>query len=286
MMSTFNFNRFLQALKCRILVERKAWIRLFAIYTLVVFMADLFFTRVGAASYSDIADHFSAEELYYTYYNYVESSCVFGIVFFNFAMLFGASSMFSQMKDTRSRSAYLLWPVSNLEKYVVGLLLSIGLMMVLTIGAVVLADALRVLIDWVTGRIVIWGIAIPFAGEKVISNSLFDYWQLLWAVLAWAFYFHSLYIVGGTLFRRHQFLFTSGTIVVAGILLAMLMNQIEGKTDIFDFMSRPWDGAPMVFYPSFYVFYGVLTLLIPFHYWASFKLFCRMQVINNKWLNV
>jgi hypothetical protein len=29
-----------------------------------------------------------------------------------------------------------------------------------------------------------------------------------------------------------------------------------------------------------------LCLLIAFHYWASYKLFTRMQVINNKWLNV
>ena len=45
-MNTFNYNRFSQALKCHFLVERKTWIRLFGIYTLVMFMANLFFTRV------------------------------------------------------------------------------------------------------------------------------------------------------------------------------------------------------------------------------------------------
>ena len=29
-----------------------------------------------------------------------------------------------------------------------------------------------------------------------------------------------------------------------------------------------------------------VTLLIFVHYWAAYKLFTRMQVINNKWLNV
>jgi len=29
-----------------------------------------------------------------------------------------------------------------------------------------------------------------------------------------------------------------------------------------------------------------MMLLVVFHYWASYKLFTRMQVINNKWLNV
>ena len=40
-MKTFNFNRFSQALKCQFLVLRKTWIRLFGIFTLVMFMADL-----------------------------------------------------------------------------------------------------------------------------------------------------------------------------------------------------------------------------------------------------
>ena len=45
-MSTFNTTRFGQALKCQFLVLRKTWIRLFGIFTLVMFMANLFFTRV------------------------------------------------------------------------------------------------------------------------------------------------------------------------------------------------------------------------------------------------
>ena len=55
-MSTFNYNRFSQALKCHFLVERKTWIRLFGIYTLVMFMANLFFTRVADSGYSHWAD--------------------------------------------------------------------------------------------------------------------------------------------------------------------------------------------------------------------------------------
>ena len=118
-MSTFNFNRFSQALKCHFLVERKSWIRLFGIYTLVLFMANLFFTRVNGFSYSSMEEgietgSWSMEELIRTYTQHVEQTSVFGVVFFCIAMLFCASFMFSQMKDTRKRSAYLLWPVSNL----------------------------------------------------------------------------------------------------------------------------------------------------------------------------
>ena len=289
-MSTFNFNRFSQALKCHFLVERKMWIRLFGIYTLVMFMANLFFTRVADRGYSHWADNYPSDLLDY-YRSIVEQSAVFGIIFFCFAMLFTASSMFRQMKDTRKRSAYLLWPVSNVEKYVVSVLISVVMMLFLTIGAFILADVLRVLVDWLTGRIVVWGFTMPVMGrDGEHSWAVYQDGRLIWMLLVWSFYVHSLYIVGGTLFRRQQFLFTSGTIVVVGILLIMLLNQIDWNSIHFDFITGTWDEKTLtytqIFHPSFYIINSTMMLLIAFHYWISYKLFCRMQVINNKWLNV
>ena len=284
-MSTFNFNRFSQALKCHFLVERKTWIRLFGIYTLVMFMANLFFTRVQGNNYSYMVEKWGMEEATKMYNHFVESTVMFGIIFFCIAMLFGATGMFSQMKDTRKRSAYLLWPVSNLEKYVVSFLLNFVLMAILTVVAYMLADTLRVFVDWLTGRVVIWG--IPKLAEPFSSNAAFECWQYGWIFFAWVFYIHSLYTVGGTLFRRQQFLMTSATIAVVVILLTMILNQID--LDI-KFTTGTWDEKTCtytrIFHPAFYILNAVVTLLIPIHYWISYKLFTRMQVINNKWLNV
>lgn len=288
-MSTFNFNRFSQALKCQFLVERKTWIRLFGIFTLVMFFAELFWTRVQGMSYSYMVENLSMENLHHTYNHYVEQSLAFCIMFFCIAMLFGATGMFSQMKETRQRSAYLLWPVSNLEKYVVSFLLNFVFMAVLTVVAYMLADALRVFVDWLTGRIIIWSIpklAEPFTAPDGPS----EYWQLAWMLFAWVFYIHSLYLVGGTLFRRQQFLMTSATIAVVSILLVMILNQINWNDVHIDFITGTWDEKTStfnrVFHPAFYILNAVVTLLIPIHYWISYKLFTRMQVINNKWLNV
>jgi len=285
-MSTFNYNRFSQALKCHFMVERKLWIRLFGIFTLVMFFANLFFTR-ASYSYDQIAKDFGLEAVARGYGHVVEQTTVFGIVFFCIAMLFGVSGMFSQMKDTRKRSAYLLWPVSNLEKYVISIILSVGLMFVLTVGAFLLADALRVLVDWATGRIIVWGSGCL---SNAFESSAYEYWQMAWMLFAWVFYIHSLYVVGGTLFRRQQFLLTSITIAVTAILLTIILNQIDWSCVNFQFITGNWDEKTrtytQIFHPSFYVINAAVTLLIPFHYWVSYKLFTRMQVINNKWLNV
>lgn len=287
-MSTFNINRFGQALKCQLMVGRKMWIRLFSIFTLVMFMAGLFWTRIQGTSY-ELMETWGTDELYQAYERLVRQSVSFGLIFFCIAMLFGASGMFSQMKDTPKRSAYLLWPVSNLEKYVISILLSIVLMAVVTVGAFFLADALRVFVDWVTGRIIVWGFPILFDSQReAVSSS--EERLFLWMVLTFMFYFHSLYIVGGTLFRRHQFLLTSGTIIIVSILLTIILKHIDWSGVDIEFINNHWDEETQtyirIFHPLFYIINTIGCLLIVFHYWASYKLFTRMQVINNKWLNV
>ena len=286
-MKQFDLNRFSQALKCQFMVTRKWWMVLFGIYTFVLLMANLFFTRLQT-NYNNIVENWPME--IYSYYNrHVEQTVAFGIFFFCVAMLYGISSMFSQMKDTRKRSAYLLWPVSNLEKYVVSFLLSFGLMLVLTVSAYVLADTLRVFIDWVTGRVVIWGIP-KLSDPFTAPDGPFEYWQMVWMLFAWVFYTHSLYTLGGTLFRRQQFLFTSGTIVVTVILLTIILNQIDWDSAHFEFITGTWDEKTStythIFHPSFYIINSVVSLFMVFNYWASYKVFTRMQVINNKWLNI
>ena len=282
-MSTFNINRFSQALKCQFLVLRKTWIRLFGIFTLVMFMADLFFTRVQGMQYDTIISSFPMKEAITRYTYHVQSTVTFGVIFFCFSMLFGASFLFSGMKDTRKRSAFLLWPVSNLEKYAVNLLLSIFWLAIITVVAYVLADTLRVFVDWATGRVVIWG--FPKLAEPFAQNA--EHWQSAWMFFTWVFYIHSLFIVGGTLFRRQQFLLTSMSIIVVGILLVSFLSHLDLH---IDFITNSWDEKTSTYsttyYPFFYILHTTLCALIVFHYWASYKLFTRMQVINNKWLNV
>ena len=292
-MENFNINRFGQALKCHFLVSRKSWIRLFGIYTLVMFVANLFFTRLSGMGYSRMVERYQGEVLLQEYGDLVYQTTGFCMIFFGFAMLFGASYLFPQMKDTRKRSAYLLWPVSNSEKYIISLLHSIILMAILTVVAIIAADALRVLVDAITGRVIVWG--VPLYGKYFSSGRE---WQEMLMVVTWMFYFHSLYIIGGTLFRRFQFLSTSITIATVVILLMILFSQIgwdnidfdlwyyETTGEVYQYDGKTYDVWHAVYNPRFY--FAILGgwLIIAAHYWASFKLFCRMQVINNKWLNV
>ncbi len=282
-MKNFDFNRFSLALKCQFRVQLKSWIRLFGIYTLVLLMSGIFFTRVMNNNYQLWLDNnWSMDDILRTYGHQVEQAGIFGFVFFSFAMLFGACYIFKHMKDTRSRSAYLMWPVSNQEKFAVTLVLNILWMAVIAIAAFILSDVLRVLLDFLTGRVVIWGIpdflnifVLPIVQRDNVPS---------WAIILWVYllflYVHSLFIVGGSLFRKNQFLLTSISILILAYAFGLLGNLIFEWLGIMNGLDVDNNIGIM------HVINFVILCLIVFHYWLSYKLFTRMQVINNKWLNV
>ncbi len=282
-MKNFDFNRFTLALKCAFMVSLKSWIRLFGIYTLVMLMAGIFFTRVMNNNYQVwIDNNWPIESILRTYGHQVEQAGIFGFVFFCFAMLFGACYIFKHMKDTKSRSAYLMWPVSNQEKFGVALVLNIVWMAVVAIAAFILADVLRVLLDFLTGRVIIWAMPDYFRifVLPIVERGKVPSWSvILWVYLLF-FYIHSLYIVGGSLFRKSQFLLTSVSILILsyafGVLGSMIFEWLNIKNGLD--VDNNTGIVPLVNI--------VILCLIVFHYWLSYKIFTRMQVINNKWLNV
>ncbi len=278
-MKNLDFNRFLLALKCQFMVSLKSWIRLFGIYTLVLLMSGIFFTRVANNDYQVWLDNnWPKDVILSAYGHWVEQAAVFGFVFFCFAMLFGACYIFKQMKDTKSRSAYLMWPVSNLEKFGVTLVLNILWMAVIAIAAFIVADALRVLVDLITGRVIIWAIPDYFKIFVLpIVEPIKEPWPVIYLVF---FYVHSLYVVGGSLFRKNHFLMTSISILILSYGFGILVNFLFESLNIKNGLDVDNHQSIMHF-----INFVILCLTV-FHYWLSYKLFTRMQVINNKWLNV
>ena len=279
-MKNFDINRFGLALKCQFLSSRRQWLRLFGIYTLVMFMADLFFTRISYHSYSALSETYGEEAVLNTYRNIVHQTSGFGLFIMGVAMLFGACYVFSNLKETRQRTTYLMWPVSNLEKFLICLLHSIVLTGIGTMAAYMLADVLRMLYDMMTGRVIISG--IPHFFSLLVPRNM--EWEFnLWLV-GCMLYFHSLYILGGSLFRRRQFLLTSIAIVIGFFIVMGAIrhgfNFLAYTPD--DTMIRNQDNLK----PGFYALIAIVYILTALHYWLSYKIFCRMQVINNKWLNL
>lgn len=281
-MSTFNITRFSQALKCQYMNSRKDWMLVFGIYTIALSFLNILFVRstsFDGGDYHDVVAKHGVAYMEDAYPILIKGIAVFDIIFFGIGMLFCASFLFYHLKKKPWCSAYLMWPASNLEKYLVSLVLNVVMAAIGTIICIIIADALRVLVDALSGRIVVWAIPMIFDLKTLNLNPLIAWGPFLSEILL----IHAAYILGGTLFRKQQFVLTTIAIVIIGYIMVFTWHSpVIDNANLFD-LDEKGKSLPNAW---FYVVSIGGYLLTALCYRLSYKIFCRMQVINNKWLNV
>ena len=281
-MSTFNITRFGQALKCQYMNSRKDWMLVFGIYFIALSFLNILFVRSSSfdgGDYHDVVAKHGVAYMEDAYPILIKGIAVFDVIFFGIGMMFCASFLFYHLKKKPWCSAYLMWPASNLEKYLVSLVLNVVMAALGTIICVIIADALRVLVDALSGRIVVWAIPMIFDLKTFNLNPLIACGPFLSEILL----IHAAYILGGTLFRKQQFVLTTIAIVIIGYIMVFTWHSpVIDNANLFD-LDEKGKSVPNAW---FYVVSIGGYLLTALCYWLSYKIFCRMQVINNKWLNV
>lgn len=206
------------------------------------------------------------------------------LMIFSIAMYMMATQIFMVMKTTGQREQFLMLPASNLEKYISRFLFSTLGAAVAMITAIVVSDLVQLIFSFVllpghhqsvclSIMALLWKIwttfieSIDFAGALMLSLLIMTCGVLV----------HSFFILCGTLFRKH-------TIVVSGILfivmIYLVIYVIESVPDTITTCLMHGDNS--------WIFCLLIAelLLAGFQYWLSYKVFTRMQVICNRWINL
>lgn len=216
-------------------------------------------------------------------------------------MIVGASLIFVNMKTRQQRIAFCMLPASNAEKYLVRWLWATVGFALMFVCAAVAADVLRMVIWWMAG----YGYTGSVVATVVESASEFinnlnvelgdtytddpahpEHGQVAYAILTYVISLgvlaHSFYIFGGALFRRNAWLLTTVTSIVVLIVMTYTGNFPFVGLDVLGdelYSSRQKITAA-------YVTAGIFAVLSIVLYAISWRLFRRMQVINNKAINV
>ena len=218
-------------------------------------------------------------------YRSMVSSFMGGVGFVAFYVL--ASCIFSNMKTKLKRENFLMLPASNLEKFVARLLLTTigavaGIFCSLVIGDIIqlvfsffITPGFHTSITWAVVKTSVLGLS-PSEVEWLAAIALYSF--LLFA--------HSFATLGGTFYRKLPVLLTACTSVLLCIILGIVISKL-GDTGLLDFdlnidLSRG-NLRDIYFTATIAVVFLVLSA---FNYWASYKVFTRMQVICNKWINL
>lgn len=279
-MKNFNINRFWQVLKWTIMSEKKSIITAFIAFTVAFLAIQLF----SCFTIFDINHGLGPAA---TMAGMTTCAAIQG-----FMAAYYSSGILGNARTTQQRTTALMLPASNLEKFVARIIYCcIGMLIVLYLAALA-ATGLRMLLELIAGHDqIVAGIDLLlgnyigprgenyFEGEVINMGILFPIALTLWSA--------SLFVLGGVFFRKRPFVWTNVVLFAATLLLFTLTFYIVtliGEKEVDEFL-RPIfkDMTPATFFNWVSVFLFAFTAL---NVWLSYRLFCRLQVVQHKWFNL
>lgn len=288
MNKTFDLHRFGMVLRWDLLTNWKSYFYSIAGLAIGIIMLSI------SMLYSFPHSHFIVEGDLGNYYEGNMTGFLAAIVILFFFI--SPCNIFSNMKTKLQRENFMMLPANNLEKYAARfLMMSVGSILMMLI-ATLIAD----FVQFVLSFFMTPGYHASIIGSslsqiyKAATNTgdnpiciLAGQYKIDAAILGWSFLtmIYSFCLLGGTFFRKQPIILTA----VSGIILFMIIgycgSELEewGAFDFFKHFNYDNPGTSL----CIAIFWSVVFLaLAAFSLWASYKLFTRMQVICNKWINI
>jgi len=288
MNKTFDLHRFGMVLRWDLLTNWKSYFYSIAGLAIGIIMLSI------SMLYSFPHSHFIVEGDLGNYYEGNMTGFLAAIVILFFFI--SPCNIFSNMKTKLQRENFMMLPANNLEKYAARfLMMSVGSILMMLI-ATLIADFVQFVLSF---------FMTPGYHASIIGNSLSQIYKAATntgdnpicilagqykidaAILGWSFLtmIYSFCLLGGTFFRKQPIILTA----VSGIIIFMIIgycgSELEewGAFDFFKHFNYDNPGTSL----CIAIFWSVVFLaLAAFSLWASYKLFTRMQVICNKWINI
>lgn len=289
MNKTFDLHRFGMVLRWDLLTNRKSYFCSIAGLAIGIIMLSIPMlynfpsSRVIRAG-GDLSDYYRC------------SIVGFLAALFMLFIFISACNIFSNMKTKLQRESFLILPANNLEKYAARfLMMSVGSILIMVI-AMLIGDFVQFILSF---------FMTPGYHASIIGSSLRQIYEaatdagndpisvLAWqckadaALVGWSFLImiYSFTLLGGTFFRKQPIILTA----VSGIVIFMIIGYCGSKLKewgAFDFFAHlNYDNPGTSLCVA--IFWSVVFLaLAAVSLWASYKLFTRMQVICNKWINI
>lgn len=288
MNKTFDLHRFGMVLRWDLLTNRKSYFCSIAGLAIGIIMLSISMLYTFPHSHYIVGGDLG---------NYYEDSMTGFLATILIAFFFvSACNIFSNTKTKLQRESFMMLPANNLEKYAARfLMMSVGSILIMVI-ATLIGDFVQFVLSF---------FMTPGYHASIIGSSLSQIYKaatdsgndpisiLAWqckadaALIRWSFLImiYSFTLLGGTFFRKQPIILTA----VSGIIIFMIIGYCGSKLEewgAFDFYTHlNYDNPGTSLCIA--IFWSVVFLaLAAVSLWASYKLFTRMQVICNKWINI
>lgn len=285
MNKTFDKNRFWTLLKWDVLMNKKFYLQMGI--GLMVALSFIFClnTWVGDSKIAWGNDYYLAH-------------LADMVVFVEFVVMMAAASyMFYNMTTKQQRILFLMHPASNLEKYLARFVsMTVGVLIVSNI-AIIAADLIHQVFCLIIGSDVRGSVVMHLPGLYDDPNAqpsrLFNFningnaFSMPWLVQEYAaliviMSIHAFYMLCGSLFRRNAWLLA----ICSHFLLTFLGALVLYKIADWGLLELVTIESEAALKALIYLAIILGTIFTATLYWLSYKIFTRMQVVQNKWLNL
>lgn len=202
------------------------------------------------------------------------------------AGLIALSTIFKPLNNKQKRIAYLTLPATNQERYLTCLLYTIVVWPVCIFLALCLGDTLRMVLFGLLGKGWHSGLILSLnAYLAKLPTSTPSHWAANLLNLSLAFWGISIYILGGSWFRKRAFAIVTLALFFLNVILLYAIGKYLGNNHELIFTLAkyftPTTAKVIVSVLSAFIF-GVAL----FNFWLSYRFFKRFQIITSKWINV
>lgn len=288
-MKNFNIKRFGQVMRWDFNANCHSYIRI--TLTLTIILAFIYVINLLSLRSLLKSDVFDAAD-----YDVIYASNLTGTTFLiaYFFIIVFCANIFSKCRSKQQRIGLFMLPASNLEKYLTRLLSTTLSNLLVFVVAFLAADLIQYLASFAITpgfHAFLTGNMLENVSEMLSTRSLIPTAEGTVTIYIGAMFLtgllliHSTFILGGTFFRRNAPFYT---ICAHAAIFFAIVTLTASYLASMDDLSHVLDSLPtqMAFNA---VIFGVSTVQVAVAalcYWLSYRIFCRMQVINNKWINL
>ena len=266
-MENFNIKRFWQTLKWQILYHKSKDIKRLLTCACVFFFLMLFlsYTSIFVEQYSSAM------------------SSILHAAFIIYLLFCGSTIL--RMSKRQQYVDKLMLPASKLEKYTASYLLTLVLGLAVLAVSFVVADVVNYLVMLLLNSDKATLVTLSLFNQVSDSNEYATAGEVVADVLAF-WWIHSLYLLGGTFFRKRNWIFTTLTLIVAFLVVGGGLTFVTWKT--LNLLYGDYYRIVFIDGAEGYIGWGLAILTSAFivlNYWLSYRFYKRIQLIGHKFTN-
>ena len=278
-METFNIQRFGNVCTRLVLLRKKEYFNIFLAITLFVALSCIFACNPFSGEAKETLEYA------YSFFQVVGSIYVFAVVL----IIVNGANIIRDLKTKQQRIDELVLPATNLEKFTARVLASTVLVLILAAAGIVAGDILQMLINMLLHKGTFGSISL-YATKQMYSmmeTSIIAIENVAHKPIRFMFVLtlissNAFYLLGGMLFRKTAWLKTTLAVIVISIALFCLFvgyaYVVYGYTNYVvympEWMQESWFNITLLI---------VQTCAC---YYFAYRIYCRLQAINTRWLNI